>query len=134
MQQPPFVEGEVHLAERQIPTSGQWLVVRAVPDHPDGFDPRRGYHGDEEFIETVPITSIDFPYTFYIPGGRPRAPDESWLLLAFVTDNPHAEWLQPGQLYGATPFELVHTPHGPSYADDLVVTLDAIGPPPPPAP
>jgi hypothetical protein len=130
VEQSPFVEGVVHHASWQIASPGQYLVIRAVPDHPDGFDPRRGYHGHEAFIESVPATAIDFPYAFHIPGPRPRAHGKPWRLLAWLTENPHAEWIQPGELFGTTDFELVHTAYGPAFSEDLEVTLEDIAPPP----
>lgn len=124
----PHVEGQVRLATSRVPALEPWLVVRAVPDHPDGFDPHRVYHGDEEFIDAFAVDEIDFPHAFHLHGPEPRTQGKPWLLLAWLTDDPHAEWIQPGQSFGAVRFEIVHVPHAPSYAEDLEVTLDQLAP------
>jgi hypothetical protein len=126
----PFVEGEVRLAAESDANAGQFLIVRAVPDHPDGFDPRRVYHGDEEFIGRARADEIEFPHAFHLEGPEPRSQDIPWLLLAWLSDDPHATWIQPGQTFGASQFELVHHSHAPVFADGLEVALDGIAPPP----
>jgi hypothetical protein len=127
--QEPFVEGTVRVGEDLQLAEGQHLIVRAVPDHPDGFDPRRVYHGDEVFAEQAEADAVQFPYEFHIEGSEPRSQDIPWLLLAWISDDPRATWIQPGERFGATQFDMVHVSHGPLFANGLEVTIDGVAPP-----
>jgi hypothetical protein len=124
----PHVEGEVDLASRE--RSAPYLVVRVVPDHPDGFDPRRIYMGDAEFGSfAVPTEEIEFPFAFFLEGREPPHDDTPFRVIAWLGDDPNAIWFRPGQTFGTRSFRFEHVVYAESYADDLRVELDTIAPP-----
>lgn len=125
----PFVEGEARLGPEGAVAGGPFLVLRAVPDHPDGFDPRRVYHGDEELTARFDADAVEFPFEFHLEGEETVSMDQPWLLLAWFSSDPHADWIKPGQTFGAIQFEFTHVSHAPSYAQGLAVTIDETAPP-----
>ncbi len=125
----PSIEGEARLAP-QGEKAGAFFVIRAVPDHPDGFEPHRVYHGDEALFATFHADSIEFPFQFRLEGEETASMDQPWLLLAWFANEPTPEWIAPGQTFGAIQFEFTHVSHGASYADGLEVMVDETAPPP----
>ncbi|MBC8074405.1 MAG: hypothetical protein IAG13_39160 [Deltaproteobacteria bacterium] len=109
---------------------GGHLLVRAVPDHADGFAPGRKYFGPREFADQCPIDHVELPLDFALWGsddplhGAPRR----WRLLAWITDDTDAIWPAAGELYGTQSFEYWHDPYYGYIADGIEIELTEVVP------
>lgn len=126
----PSVEGEVVLAHRDA--ARPHMVIRVFPDHPDGFDPRRVYKGDDEFgSEVVAVDDVEFPYAFrFERADEPHPNGARWRVLAWLAADAHERWIHPGETFGTEAFEFQHVAHGSSFADGIVVELGQTAPAP----
>jgi hypothetical protein len=130
--QPPdegvYIEARLVGDHEEATAFGSHLVVRAVPDHVEGFSPARPYLGERVYEGECPLDHIDFPLDFILSGSDRllhRAPPR-WLLLAWITDDPRATWVAEGQLYGTTTFEFTQDAYAGHWAEGLVVELDQV--------
>jgi hypothetical protein len=106
------------------------LLVRAVPDHEDGFSAGRPYLGHHEYADQCPIEHVELPLDFALSGSELMLHNKParWLLLAWITDDTDATWVAPGELYGTTTFEFWHDPYFGYIAEDVEVELDTVRP------
>lgn len=121
------VTGVVLLGEEDPSDYGELVLIRAVPDHPDGFSPTRPYRGDRVFAASCPLQHTDFPVDFLlwedeaiVDGAFPR-----WVLVAWVGNHDRETWVSPGQLYGTATFDFHEDSFG-AWAQDVVVKLDTV--------
>ncbi len=109
---------------------GTHLLVRAVPDHADGFAPGRQYLGDREYTDECPLDHLEFPLQFAL-FGNDRLLDGTpprWRLLAWVTDDVDATWVAPGELYATASFTYWHDPYFGYVAEGVELQLDQVRP------
>lgn len=107
---------------------GDTILLRAVPDHVDGFSPDRPYRGGRVVSANCPLEHTEIPLDFWMVGDADdldRAPPR-WLLLAWIGDDETETWVTPGQLYGTTTFEFIEDGPGGPAAWDLQVQLNEI--------
>lgn len=123
------VAGVVMLGEADPSDYGEVVLIRAVPDHPDGFSPTRPYRGGRVLEASCPLQHTDFPADFLmfedeaiVDGAPPR-----WVLLAWIGNHDRETWVSPGQLYGTATFEFDRDAYG-AWAQDVVVELDTEAP------
>lgn len=100
------------------------VLVRAVPDHPDGFEVSRDYHGPLFFEDGCPTSHLEFPFGFMLVGDQ-RDVDATdgarWRLLVWETNDPDATWVKPGEAFGTAAFHFADDAYG-SWADvDIVI-------------
>jgi hypothetical protein len=130
--QPPdegvYIEAYLRGDHDQAVSFADNILVRAVPDHRDGFLASRPYHGIRHFEDQCPIDHVEFPLDFALFGsdhdvlGSP----ERWIMLAWMTDDTEATWPAPGELYGVATFEYAHDPYFGYYAEGIVVNLEHV--------
>lgn len=132
--QPPdegvYIEAFLRGDHDQAVAMGENILVRAVPDHRDGFDASRPYHGIYHYEDQCPIDHVEFPLDFALFGSDRdvvRAP-KRWIMLAWMTDDTDATWPAPGELYGVSTFTYSHDPYFGYFAEGIVVNLENIRP------
>ena len=107
-------------------TFGDTVILRAVPDHIDGFDPGRPYLGRRVFSASCPLEHTEIPLDFLMVGDNEavRGAPPRWLLLAWIGKDENETWPEAGALYGTTTFDFYSTSQRSSWADGVVVELD----------
>ncbi len=130
--QPPddgvLIEATLRGVQDRVEDAGSYVLVRAVPDHKDGFNPGRKYTGPREYADGCPIDHLELPLDFALFGSERHvdgSPDR-WLLLAWVTDDPDAIWVAPGELYGTATFEFRRDSWFGYLADGIVVDIENV--------
>ena len=123
----PVVSGVMDV-DASVELTRAHLIVRAVPDHPDGFAVGRDYHGPLFFEDGCPTDHLEFPFAYMLAGEQSDV-DEThgarWRLLVWETDDPEAHWVKPGEAYGTVPFDFVEDAYG-SYAPGVDVVIDRV--------
>lgn len=130
-----IILGQLRADRTDLARFGSQVIVRAVPDHIDGFSPDNPYTGPRVYQATCPLEHTEFPVEFSIFGdGRhlERAPPR-WLLLAWIADDVSETWVDEGALFGAATFEFHEDYYGASIADGVVIQLDQVYGAEPPA-
>lgn len=112
-----------------VSESDDYLLVRAVPDHADGFATARPYQGDRVYADQCPLDHLEFPLEFALvgPGSHLEGAPERWRLLAWITDDPSATWVGPGELYGTVAFRFDHDPYWGPVAEGITFELTDVG-------
>lgn len=120
-----YVTGVLRSGSEPLDAYGQAVLLRAVPDHIDGFSPDRPYMGDRFLEASCPLEHTEFPVDFImfgdhsdVVGAPPR-----WLLLAWVGDSEDETWIRTGQRYGTATFEFIQG-YDSSWADSIEIELD----------
>jgi hypothetical protein len=102
----------------------EFVLVRAVPDHRDGFEVRRDYHGDLFFEDECPTDHLEFPFAYMLLGDQTHVDKTSgarWRLLVWETDDPDATWVEPGEAYGTAAFRFAKDAYGSWAQVDIVI-------------
>ena len=123
----PVITGVLQ-RDAEVAQSKSFVLMRAVPDHPDGFEVSRDYRGERFLEDGCPTQHLEFPFP-YVLYGDPDAVDGAdhvrWRLLVWETDDPEATWVQPGDVYGTTAFGFRRDAYG-SYATEVDVVIDRV--------
>lgn len=123
----PIVTGVMD-RDASVELTREFVIMRAVPDHPDGFSVARDYHGPLFFEDGCPTEHLQFPFGYMLTGDQ-RDVDETdgvrWRLLVWETDDPEAHWVKPGEAYGTVPFHFVDDAYG-SWASGVDIAIDRI--------
>lgn len=123
----PIVTGFMDRAA-SIELTQPHVLVRAVPDHPDGFAVDRDYHGPLFFEDGCPTEHLEFPFEYVLFGEQDDVDETNgarWRLVVWETDDPDAYWPKPGEAFGTVPFFFVDDPYG-SWAGDVHVVIDQV--------
>ena len=123
----PIVTGVLD-RDASVEITSEFLLVRAVPDHPDGFSVSRDYHGPLFFEDGCPAEHLEFPFGYMLTGEQSDVDETDgvrWRLLVWETDDPNAHWVKPGQAYGTVPFHFVDDAYG-SWASGVDIVIDRI--------
>ncbi len=110
----PTISGVLH-RDPGIERTNKFVLMRAVPDHPDGFAVGRDYHGPLFFEDGCLSDHLDFPLPYMLWGDQDHvdATDGArWRLLVWETDDPTAHWVEPGEPFGTKAFHFNLDPHG----------------------
>lgn len=107
---------------------GDTVILRAVPDHIDGFEPTRPYFGRRVFSASCPLEHTEIPLDFLMVGDNEsvRGAPPRWLLLAWIGEEEDETWPEPGALYGTATFDFDSTSQRSSWADGVIVELDTV--------
>ena len=130
-----IILGQLRTERGDLSRFGSQVIVRAVPDHIDGFSPSNPYTGPRVYEATCPLEHTEFPVEFSIfddDRHLERAPPR-WLLLAWIADDLSETWVEDGALFGAATFEFRTDYYGASVADGIVIDLDQVYGAEPPA-
>jgi hypothetical protein len=139
----PTVEGVI-TRDATVDVTKDFVFVKAVPDHPDGFAVTRQYTGIRVFEDSCPVEHLQFPLPFVLFGEQEdvdRTPDPQWRIVVWESDDPYSIWPQPGDAYGTRTFEFYgdrqakdqrdheenHGHSRTSFAEDVDLVIDSIG-------
>jgi hypothetical protein len=123
----PIVTGVMD-RDASVELTRDHVIMRAIPDHPDGFAVGRDYRGPLYFEAGCPTEHLEFPFPYMLPGDQDDVDETDgvrWRLLVWETDDPNATWVKPGEAYGTVPFHFVDDPYG-SWASGVDVVIDSV--------
>lgn len=122
------ITGLLMTTDNDLERYGDTVILRAVPDHIDGFLPNRPYLGRRVLSASCPLEHTDIPLDFFMYGDNRavRGAPPRWLLLGWIGDEEDETWPSEGQLYGATTFEFDSSSSGSSWADGVFIELDTV--------
>jgi hypothetical protein len=123
----PIVAGVMH-RDADVELTRPHLLLRAIPDHPEGFAEGREYRGPLFFEDSCPTEHLEFPFEYMLTGDQ-RDVDETdgvrWRVLVWEADDPNATWVRPGEAYGTAAFHFVDDPYG-SWATGVDLVIDHV--------
>lgn len=123
----PIVTGVMD-RDAGVELTKQFVLVRAVPDHLDGFEVSRDYRGERVFEDGCPTEHLEFPFAYMLVGDQDDVDGTDgvrWRVLVWETDDPDATWVRPGEAYGTAAFHFIDDPYG-SWASEVDVVIDQI--------
>jgi hypothetical protein len=107
-----------------------YVMMRAIPDHPDGFSEGRDYWGPRVLEASCPTEHLELPMEYMLWGAHDDVDGAThlrWRVLAWETDDPEATWFQPGEVYGTAEFRWREDAYGPwAHHVDLVMDRVAV--------
>jgi hypothetical protein len=105
-----------------------FVVMRAIPDYPDGFDENRDYWGPRVLEASCPTQHLELPMEYMLWGDEDAVGGTQhlrWRVLVWETNDPYSTWMVPGEVYGTSEFHWNEDAYG-YWANDVDVVMDRV--------